>query len=255
MLSPSQIQSAGGTARKEKLAGWERAFVAMLGGSKRPIIKDRRVSAEQVVHELKQEGVAVPIPWNLYVAVGMDGTVIPSSLDESSQLEAVQKMDGVAGFVGLIKFNGNWRTYTRKLLLDPRAQTRLNAVSEFFIDHVKNFQIEEIRRRGQDAETSLLSAQVYVDTKAKTFSMYYSFHPDQLPEPDLKRIGIVYLLNAHNASGNYQVPAGKSPWLVRYHFYVPEDKHFVAIMKEAERRFQEVVDKIHDLQVAEIPKR
>lgn len=249
-----EARASGGAARGQKLGDWERAFVAMLGGSKRPITKDRRPSAEQVANELRQEGVEVPIPWNVYVAVGMNGSVVPSNLGKSEQVQAIQQMKEIAGFVGLIMFNRSWRTYTRKLLLHPLAQQRLDVVSKFFIDHVENFQTEEIKRRGKDAETALLSAQVYVDSEQKTFSMYYSFDLDRLPDPSSQRIGVVYLVNATAASGRYQVPAGTSSWVIRFHFAVPESTQFAAIMKEAKKHFAEVVKKLNDIQVSDIPK-
>lgn len=250
----NSARSRGGEARRERLSNWERAFVAMLGGSKRPITKDRRPSAEQVVNELRQEGVEVPIPWNVYVAVGMDGRVVPSKLGKSKQLKAIQEIEEVAGFVGLIMFNRSWRTYTRRLLLNPLAQQRLDAVSKFFIDHVTNFQTEELKRRGQDANNALLSAQVYVDSDQKTFSMYYSFDVERLPDPSSQRIGKVYLVHKANASGRYHVPAGTSPWVVRFHMDAPESRQFAAIMHEATKHFNEVVKKLDEIQVSEIPK-
>ena len=247
-------RASGGNARREKLNDWERAFVAMLGGSRRPITKDRRPSPEKVVSELRQEGVEVPIPWNFYVAVGMDGSIVPSHLSRQDQLKAIQRMKAVAGFVGLIMFNRTWRTYTRRLLLDPAAQQKLDGVSQFFLDHVETFQKEEIKRRGQDAEAALLSAQVYVDIDRRTFSMSYSFDPGRVPDPNLKRIGIVYLINAEKAAGRYHVAAGTSPWLDRFHLVVPETKQYAAIMKEAKRHFTEVVEKLNEIKVSKIPK-
>lgn len=247
-------RSRGGAVRKERMSNWERAFVAMLGGSKRPITKDRRPSVEQLVNELRQEAVQVPIPWHMYVAVGMDGSVVPSNLGKSEQVKAIKGIGEVAGFVGLIMFNGSWRTYTRRLLLNPLAQQRLDAVSKFFIDHVTNFQMEELKRRGKDANTALLSAQVYVDSERKTYSMYYNFELDRMPDPTLQKIGIVYLVNPAKASGRYHVPTGTSPWIVRFHMDAPESKQFNAIMAEAQKHFTEVVKKLREIQVSDIPK-
>ena len=93
---------SGGLARKAELEDWERAFVAMLGGSKRPITKDRRLSVEQVVRELRQEGVREPIPWSVFAAVGMNGRAVLSTLDRPQQIQAVREIGDVAGFVGLV---------------------------------------------------------------------------------------------------------------------------------------------------------
>ena len=46
-------------------------------------------------------------------------------------------------------------------------------------------------RRGRDANDARLFAQVYLDPGGQTMSMYYSFHPKELPEPGSKRVGIV----------------------------------------------------------------
>lgn len=95
---------SGGLTRKAELENWERSFVAMLGGSKRPITKDRRLSAEQVVSELRQEGAREPIPWNVFVAVGMNGRAVFSTLSRPQQIQAVKEIGNIAGFVGLIFF-------------------------------------------------------------------------------------------------------------------------------------------------------
>jgi hypothetical protein len=159
-----------------------------------------------------------------------------------------------SGFAGLIMFNKAWRTYTRRLLLDPIAQKRLDTASDFFLQHVREFERKELDARGQDASNSLLSAQVYLDPGGETVSMFYSFYPDQFPEQGSQRIGIVYLVNAQQASGHYRVSEGDSPWLVRFHFENRECERFVAIMKQARERFSDVVQKLHEIQVTEVPK-
>jgi hypothetical protein len=247
-------QALGGAARKATLGDWERSFVAMLGGSKRPITKDRRPSPDQVASELRQEGVKEPIPWNAYVAVGMNGTVVPSTLSKDDQVKAIKRMGEIAGFAGLIRFNREWRTYTRRLLLDPVAQKRLDAASNFFIQHVREFERKELEHRGHDANNALLSAQVYLDPGGETFSMFYSFHPDQFPKQGSTRVGIVYVVNAKQAAGHYDVPANGSPWLVRFHLEDPKNDRFAAIMKEATKHFSEIVAMMHKIQVSEVPK-
>jgi hypothetical protein len=249
-----QARAAGGTARKEKLDDWERAFVGMLGGSKRPITKDRRPTPEQVVSELRQEGVKEQIPWSIYVAVGMDGKMVRSALSRPEQVKAVQQMGEVAGFAGLILFNREWRTYTRRLLLSPIAQSRLDAACGFFNNHVKEFEKRELQRRGLDASNALLSAQVYIDPAGDTCSVFYSFHPDHFPEPGSIRVGLVYLVNAADAAGHYDVAEGDSPWLVRWHLEDPKSAEFAAIMKDAEQRFKKVVKTFYEMQRLDFPK-
>src|SRR6266536_1571021 len=191
MMLGTAVQSSGGAARGRSLSDWEKAFVAMLGGSKRPITKDRKPSPEQVASELKQEGVKTPIPWSAYFAVGMKGQMVPSTLSKSALIERIRQISDIAGFVGIIMFNRTWRTYTRRLLLDPLAQQRLDAASKFFAEHINNFEAEELKRRAKDASEAQLSAQVYLDPAGDTFSMYYSFHPHHLPEPGSTRVGIL----------------------------------------------------------------
>jgi len=246
------VQSSGGAARDIRLNRWEKAFVAMLGGSKRPITKDRKLTPESIVRELRQEGVRTPIPWNAYFTVSMKGKMVPSTLKKPDLVKQVEQMGEIAGFVGIILFNGAWRTYTRRLLLDPLAQERLGAASKFLLDHVKGFEAEELKRREKDAEEALLSAQVYLDPGGKTFSMYYSFHPDHFPEVGSVRVGVVYLLNTKKAHGNYD--AGGASWIIRWHSEKPRRAAFAAILKEAERRFERVVRTFQKIQLAEVPK-
>ena len=248
----ANAQSRGGEVRNEKLNDWERAFVGMLGGSKRPITKDRRPTPEQLASELRQEGVKEPIPWSVFVAVGMNGGMVGSTLPKTEQVKTIRQLGDIAGFAGLIMFNKAWRTYTRRLLLDPMAQERLDTASGFFIQHVKEFQKEELERRGRDASNSVLSAQVYLDPGGRTVSMFYSFYPAQFPEPGSTRIGTVYVVNTQKASGHYQTLDGGSPWLVRFHFENPECERYVEIMKQATEQLSNVVKKLQEIQVSEV---
>jgi len=180
--------------------------------------------------------------------------MVHSTLSKPEQVRAIQQMGEVAGFVGLIMFNKAWRTYARRLLLSPIAQARLDAAANFFLRHVKEFEKEELKRRGLDASKALLSAQVYEDPEGDTLSMFYSFHPDHFPEPGSTRVGIVYLVNAEQATGHYDAPKGSSPWLVRFHLEDPKSARSAAIMEQAKERFEKVVDMLHKIQVAEVPK-
>jgi hypothetical protein len=248
-----QAQSFGGLARKERLEPWERAFIAMLGGSKRPITKDRKPSPEQIVSELRQEGVKEPIPWKLYFAVGMNGAMVPSNINSADQTRAIRQMGDVAGFLGVIFFNGQWRTYTRRLLLDPLAQERLDAASEFFVRHWEQWETEELNRRGQDAQNALISAQVYLDPDGKTYSMFYNFHQDQLPKPGSTRVGIVYIVDPKTAKGHYDPPGRGVPWHVRFHLEQRHNAQFAAILKDAKNRFEDAIKKMWEIQKSEIP--
>jgi hypothetical protein len=245
------VQSSGGAARDRRLNDWEKAFVAMLGGSKRPITKDRTHSPEQVASELKQEGVKTPIPWSAYWAVGLKGQLVPSTLSKPELTKRIREIGAIAGVVGIIIFNKSWRTYTRRFLLDPLAQERLDAAEKFFAEHLKNFEAEELKRRSKDASESLLSAQVYLDPSGDTFSMFYSFHPDHFPETGSRRVGSVYLVNAQKSHGRYQ--AHGVPWLVRWHSEEPRNRKYAEILEHAKERFNEVVKKLHEIQVAGVP--
>jgi hypothetical protein len=253
MTPEKSVQSSGGTARDRRLSDWEKAFVAMLGGSKRPITKDRRASAEQVASELKQEGVKTPIPWKGFFAVGMNGALVSSALSRPALVEKIRQIGDIAGLVGVIFFNKAWRTYTRRFFLDPLAQKRLDALSAFFTDHFRNFQAEELKRRAKDADESLLSAQVYVDPSGETVSMFYSFDSGHLPQAGSKRVGTVYLVNKEKAQGHYDPQDG--PWLTRWHSERPHSAEYARILQDAKNRFDEVVAKLHQIQVVEVDQR
>src|SRR5882724_10705913 len=97
-------QSSGGTARDKSLADWEKSFIAMLGGSKRAITKDRWPSPEQVASELKQEAVEPKkrIPWLAYFAVSMKGDMAPSTLLKAELVKRVAEMGDIAGLLGVV---------------------------------------------------------------------------------------------------------------------------------------------------------
>jgi hypothetical protein len=247
-------QSSGGTARNQKLHGWERAFIAMLGGSRRPITKDRWPSPEQVATELKQEQVepSKRIPWLAYFAVSMKGEMVSCTLPKQEVVRQLAGMGDIAGLLGVILFGNQFRTYTRRFLLDPLAQKRLDKAAKLYTEHFKNFETEELRRRAKDASEAQLSAQVYLDPGGETISMFYSFHPQHLPEPGSKRVGTVYLVDREKAQGRYDA---KEIWTVRWHSEDPHSRKHALILEQAKVRFNEVVEKLAEIQKTEVPKR
>lgn len=226
----------------------------MLGGSKRSIIKDRWPSPEQVAMDLRQEQ-AEPkrrIPWLAYFAVSMEGTMVPSTLPRPELVRRLAEMGDIAGLLGVILFGNQFRIYTRRFLLDPLAQKRLDKAAKLYTEHFKNFEAEELRRRTKDATEAQLSAQVYLDPGGKTMSMYYSFHPQHLPEPGSTRVGTVYLVDAEKARGHYDAKKG---WAVRWHAEDPHSSEHAEILKQATRRFNEVIKKLQEMQNVEVAKR
>lgn len=246
-------QSSGGSARNQKLHDWEKAFIAMLGGSKRPIIKDRWPSPEQVARELKQENVEPrkQIPWLAFFAVSMKGEMVPSTLPKLELVKRIAQLGDVAGLLGVLLFSNQFRTYTRRFLLDPLAQKRLDKAAKLYTEHFKNFESEELRRRAKDASEAQLSAQVYLDPGGETISMFYSFHPQHLPEPGSKRVGTVYLVDVGKAHGHYDARQG---WIVRWHSEEPHSKQYKKLLEQAKERFDQVVKKLQEIQNTEVPK-
>ena len=247
-------QSSGGDARNAKLADWEKAFIAMLGGSRRPITKDRWPAAEQVARELQQEGIdpKKQIPWLAYFAVSMKGVLIPATLPKPKLIQRIQAAGDIAGLLGVILFGNQLRTYTRRFLLDDRAQECLDRASVLYAEHFKNFEADELKRRGKDASEARLSAQVYLDPGGEAISMYYSFHPQQLPEPGSTRVGTIYLADPEKAHGRYNAQKG---WIVRWHSEDPHSKRYALILEQARARFNEVVEKLVEIQKTEAPKK
>jgi hypothetical protein len=244
MMAPldREARVAGGKARLEKQDKWERQFVAMLGGSRRPITKDNVMGDEEKVEALIEEGKR--FPWSIYVAVGMNGETIrfDPSKSKAELLKRFQKIGAVAGFCGVLMFNRSFRTYTRRLLLDPRAQEKLDEMSGAFLGFIEESLREEKKMRGEDAANSLAYAEVYVDPAGELLSIYYSFGQKDLPEPGWTKAGVVYLVDATRAKGHYQVPEGStSSWVIRFKL---TDEKFGPIMQQATKLFSKKLSEV-----------
>ena len=243
-----QARVAGGKSRMEKQNNWERKFVAMLGGSRRPITKDRPMSDVKKAEMLMTEGKR--FPWSIYVAVGMNGAVVrfDPDLRKSEVITKFQNAGAIAGFVGVLMFNHAFRTYTRRILIDPRAQEKLDSMSNAFLRILEERMAEERRMRGEDAANAVAYAEVYMDSEEKHFSVYYSFgRKDDLPEPASVKAGTVYLVDAKQSRGHYQIPKGSaSSWVIRFKL---SDERFAPVMKQASELFAQ---KLREIQAAEI---
>jgi hypothetical protein len=186
----------------------------------------------------------------VYVAVGMNGSVVrfDPKRSKAELIKRFQKLGPVAGFAGVLMFNRAFRTYTRRLLVDQRAQEILDQMSHAFQSILEERMREESRLRGQDADKAIAYAEVYVEPEGKELSVYYSFGPKEFPEIGWMKAGTVYLADATTAKGHYEVPEGSaSSWVIRFKL---TDEKFADVMKQATQLFAK---KLREVQVAAIP--
>lgn len=205
----------------------EITLVRTIAVAARPLKSDMNLSPLQAIDRLQklhakfQEHWISP-PW----LVLSDCYTLPANMPVAKMLEEISRHGQPIGIVGVVQLKATLRYSVLQMtfrkdkesrnMVAISAQAALNKVNE---------------RLG-----AIFSAQVFADPSGKTFSMFYSFHVNQSPEPGSKNIGTIM----YTADGQVVCK------------FV--GKQFAGAMEESKRRFLEVVAKLGDIQNAAIQK-
>jgi hypothetical protein len=218
-----ESRATGGSTRAKRQEQWERSFIAMLGGSKRPITKDRKMSAHAAASILKTE--SETYPWLMLALLGRDGHAISHRLSNEEIVERIHQAGGVLGQVGLIFFNKNWIVYTRPFLIGEEAKRRLDALGQRLLAFAGSTVLHELEAA---ASGSPVSALVWTD--GHEISLAYDWRESTTSWQGRMVAGIIYL--ATNEAGKWQ-PRWK-----------PIDEEFRSMGPEAMQRLRTHLEKI-----------
>jgi hypothetical protein len=223
MMLTNENRAKGGSVRAEKQEQWERSFLAMLGGSKRPITKDRKMSPHAAALVLKTEGKSYP--WLMLVLVGRDGRKISHRLPNEEIVKQIEQSGGVLGQVGLIFFNKSWRVYTRPFFTAVQAKQQLDAVGQRLLEIAGLRVLQELESA---ASGSPLSALVWTDGKEITLAYDWRESPQSWTGQAVA--GVIYLTK--NDAGKWQ-PRWK-----------PIDEEFRSLGNEAMQRLRAHIQQV-----------
>ena len=195
MVLTNESRAKGGSARAEKQEKWERSFVAMLGGSRRPITKDRKMSPHAAAFDLKTESEAYP--WLMLALLGRDDQAVSHRLPHEEIVQRIEQAGGVVGLVGLIFFNKNWIVYTRPFSTGEESKQQLDALGQRFLAFAGSTVLHELEAA---ASGSPVSALVWTD--GKEISLAYDWQESTTSWPGRMVAGVIYL--AKTVGGGWQ---------------------------------------------------
>jgi hypothetical protein len=147
MMTPltQEDRSRGGSNRDANSPEWAKAFMATLAASSRPLKRDNPAKPEQIVETLYAE--AAKFPWIVFVAVGVDGRTVRSTVAKDVAVSRINLMRGCIGFAGVIWFNKRLVIFTRPLKAGPEAQAGLQEAADKLKAFSENFFSQEIQKR------------------------------------------------------------------------------------------------------------
>ena len=100
-------RSQGGATRAGNQTKSDRKFLATLAASRRPLLKDVKMSEDELLRAFRELGKAGPggdRKWLICVIVGEDGRTIRSTLDDKTILNRLKLVKGAIGFMGVTVF-------------------------------------------------------------------------------------------------------------------------------------------------------
>lgn len=103
----------------------------MLGGSRRPVTKPKKLTPQEAADFLKAE--AKKYPWLAIVLVGSRGETVSARLPETEIVQKVASMGGAVGLVGLIFFNKQWIVHVRPFVPGDEAHRLLTSIGQGYL--------------------------------------------------------------------------------------------------------------------------
>lgn len=206
----------------------ERKLLRTIAGAARPLNKDRNLTTLQAIDKLQKlsedfrEQWVHPSPW----LVLEDCWVLPASMSVASMLEDIEKHGKPIGIVGaaLLKFSKQYAVLQMSFRKDEKTRKTIQTSAQAAL--------EDLARRVR----AVFTAEVFADPNADTLSMYYSFHPENRPEPGSKKIGTFAYLTDGQIRSEYD----------------RKNKEHTEIMEgDAKQRFERTVKKLQEIQTAE----
>jgi hypothetical protein len=206
----------------------ERTLIRTIAGAARPLDEDLVLSELQAIDRLQKlsekfrEQWIFPSPW----LVLEDCWTLPATMPVSKMLEDMNKHGKPVGIVGAARLKFSEQDTVLKMFF--RKDEKSRKMIEVSAQAVAN-DLKALRQ-------AVFSAQVFMDPSGDTFSMYYSFHPEQKAEPGSRPIGSII----YTADGRIDCRS--------------DDKQFAAVMNQSKERFNKVVKTLKGIQREQMSK-
>lgn len=205
----------------------ERTLIRTIAGAQRPLDEDLNLTSLKAIDKLQnlnekfREQWIHPSPW----LVLEDCWVLPANMPVAKMLEDIEQHGKPIGIVGaaLLKFSNKYAILRMMFRKDEKSRKTIDASAQAALD--------DLNRRIR----AVFTGEVFIDPNEDTLSIYYSFHPNNRPEPGSKRVGTL----AYLTDGQIRMDFDR------------KNKQFADVMEQAKERFLNVVKKLQEIQATE----
>lgn len=127
----NSMRSQGGKNRAKNQDPDDRKFQAMIAASRRPLLRDTELTAEQTLDALRE--LASIRRWLYLGIVGADRRTIRHNLPDDLALKRLKLVGGAIGFIGITIFGHSLQAYYKPLKRGVKVIEDLDRVSRELI--------------------------------------------------------------------------------------------------------------------------